>query len=426
MGATALPRSIARRHWSVIAVMAGLSAMGIVLRFGGIHPAPWAGAVVFGASILAAAFLLAWSAETAELDIPQGMAIAIIAFIAVLPEYAVDLTLAWRAGADPTEAAQGLAIANMTGANRLLIGVGWPLLLLVVFYRTRKGQLVVGRHSALELAFLLIACIYAFSIPLRNTLTVVDSIVLISLFVMYVYFTSKTKSEEVELVGPSRTMGNLSDWRRRGLIIGLIAFCGVAVFSAAEPFAEALIEIGRQLGVSEFLLIQWLGPLASEAPEFLVAAMLVWRGRAAAGMAALISSKVNQWTLLVGALPIAFLVSAGEFQWSAGLPLDGRQQAEIFLTAAQSVFAIAVFVNLRMTTREALLLFVLFGSQLFIPGIEARVYYSIGYLILAGWFLVRQRREAAATARTAWEVARGKPEAPSEAGHGGQLSPTEG
>jgi cation:H+ antiporter len=40
---------------------------------------------------------------------PQALALAFVAFIAVLPEYAVDLSLAWRAGADPESAFSGYA-----------------------------------------------------------------------------------------------------------------------------------------------------------------------------------------------------------------------------------------------------------------------------------------------------------------------------
>src|SRR5690606_2621601 len=132
------------------------------------------------------------------------------------------------------------------------------------------------------------------------------------------------------------------------------------IIAAAEPFAESLVELGEEIGVSEFLLIQWLAPLASESPEVLVASLLAWRGRAAVGMGALISSKVNQWTLLIGTLPLAFMLSSGEWGLTHGLPLDHRQREEILLTAAQSAFAIAVFVNLKMGPREALALFVLF------------------------------------------------------------------
>ena len=47
-----------------------------------------------------------------------------LALIAVLPEYAVDFAFAAKAGQDPEKYAP-LALANMTGGNRLLIGVGW-------------------------------------------------------------------------------------------------------------------------------------------------------------------------------------------------------------------------------------------------------------------------------------------------------------
>ncbi len=89
------------RLWSAVLLMMVLAVPGIILRFAGVHPAPIFGAAIFGLSILAAAFILSWAAETAEMDISQGLALAIIAFIAVLPEYAVDLVLAWKAGADP-------------------------------------------------------------------------------------------------------------------------------------------------------------------------------------------------------------------------------------------------------------------------------------------------------------------------------------
>ena len=84
---------------------------------------------------------------------------------------------------------------------------------------------------------------------------------------------------------------------------------------------------------SEFFLVQWLAPLASESPEFILAGMLALRGRHDAGMTILISSKVNQWTLLVGTLPIAFAIASSSLD---GLPLIARQREELLLTAAQS------------------------------------------------------------------------------------------
>ena len=89
----------------------------------GAHPTAWVAAVVYGLAVVGSAFLLAWAAEALQLDVSQGLALAVLALIAVLPEYAVDFVFTWKAGKDPHEYAP-LALANMTGGNRLLIGIG--------------------------------------------------------------------------------------------------------------------------------------------------------------------------------------------------------------------------------------------------------------------------------------------------------------
>jgi cation:H+ antiporter len=398
-----------RRHWLLLGLMVVIGAPGLVMRLGGYHPDPVAGAFIFGVAILAAAFLLSWSVETAEIDISQGLALAIIALIAVLPEYAVDAVLAFKAGGDPAEAEKGLAIANMTGGNRLLIGVGWPVVFALFFFRTRLKELIVDRARSLELTFLAIATLYVIFIPLRSHITLVDTIVLIALFLCYLFFISKQESEALELVGPAETLGRLANAPRRALVLVLLTYSAAVIFASAEPFADSLVEIGQRFGFSEFLLIQWLAPLASESPEVLVAGLLAWRGRAAAGMGALISSKVNQWTLLIGTLPIAFALASGEWHLTGGLPLDGRQREEIFLTAAQSAFAIAVFANLRMDRREATLLFALFATQLFITSEAVRIYYAAGYSVLCVALLLAHRRHVPVTVGAAWGILRGKP-----------------
>lgn len=105
---------------------------------------PSAEAVVFGLAILGGGFLISWGCEAAEVEVPPGLAIALLALIAVLPEYAVDMTLAWKAGKSAEYAPY--AIANMTGANRLLIGLGWPLVVLLLWLRT-KAKAVELRHT---------------------------------------------------------------------------------------------------------------------------------------------------------------------------------------------------------------------------------------------------------------------------------------
>ena len=398
------------RQWQLVLGMCVIGLPGVILRLGNIHIDPIVAAALFGVSSLAAAFLLSWAAEASEVDISQGLALAIIELIAVLPEYAVDAVLAWKAGADPAEAEKGLAIANMTGGNRLLIGVAWPLVFGIFFYRTRIKELVVDRQRSLEIVFLAIATAYVVFIPLRSHVTLVDTVVLVTMFVLYVFLTGRLTSDDEEvLVGPARNIGHLPKRRRRITILLLLLFSAGVIFASAEPFAEALQEIGRDFGLSEFLLIQWLAPLASEAPEVLIACLLAWRGKAAKGMGALISSKVNQWTLLIGTLPLVFAFSSGDWTFTSGLPLDGRQREEIFLTAAQSAFAIAVFANLKMGFKEAAALFILFASQLFITSEDVRTWYAAGYCVLCVVILVIQRKDARITITSAWALVRGRP-----------------
>src|SRR5205085_10264165 len=114
-----------------------------------------------------------------------------------------------------------------------------------------------------------------------------------------------------------------------------------------------LVRTGQRFGMDEFLLVQWVAPLASEAPEFLIAALLAIRGKGGAAMGLLLSAKLNQWTLLVGSLPLAYSVGAGRL---AALPLDSRQVAEVLLTAAQSMFGIAILASMSLSLLEAGLL----------------------------------------------------------------------
>lgn len=351
---------------------------------------------IFGVSILAAATLLIWASEVAEQLISATLAIAILAIIAVLPEYAVDIYFAWTAPDNPENAQ--FALANMTGANRLLIGFAWPLVFLLFWFREKKRSLAVGKQNALGLVFLGAATIYSFSIPIRGNLSLIDSAVLISIFVVYLVLSSRAPSHKQELVGPSRSIWVLPDGVRWAVVIGMFLYAAGVVIAAAEPFAEGLIDTGESFGINEFFLVQWVAPLASEAPEFILAAMLALRGRAGAAMTLLIASKVNQWTLLVGSLPLAFSISAGSF---APLDIDARQSQELFLTAGQSLFAIAVLTSLSFSAREAQLIFVLFAIQLVIPVAEVRLAFGSLYILLALFWFASERSEVGQLFRTA-------------------------
>ena len=386
-----------------VALAMAVAVPSVLLRVTGTHLGDIPALLVFGAAVVAAAFLLAWAAEAAEVDISGNLAVAILALIAVLPEFAVDLYFAFTAGQKPQYAAY--AAANMTGSNRLLIGFGWSMAALVFILAARRRgervrEVVLEPQRRIELGFLGLASIYAVVIPFTRQLAWYDSIVLIGLFAAYMWRVGRTPQGEPDLMGVPEQIAGQPTSRRRAIVIGLFVFAAAVVLSAAEPFAEALIGAGEALGIDEFLLVQWLAPLASEAPELLVAALFAFRGKGDKGVGILLSAEVNQWTLLVGAIPLAYLVGGG----GGPLPLDPRQHAEFILTSAQAVLGLAVLSNLRFRLWEALTMLGLFAVQFLVPSPTGRMVLAAVYVVVAVAMLVAHRRHLVPLIRCTWRI----------------------
>ncbi|HUF90654.1 MAG TPA: sodium:calcium antiporter [Gemmatimonadota bacterium] len=366
--------------WLVGTVALTIPSLSFVL--GGVHASPLVAAIVFGAGILGAAFLLSWAAEVSQMEISQAFALAILALIAILPEYAVDLYFAWRAAKDPIYGQY--AAANMTGANRLLVGLGWPVVVWLFWARWKQPAIRLAASDMVAVRFLLVATLYAFVIAWLGKFWWPDIVVLIGLFAWYLSRTMKMGVHEPELVGPAHLISQLPRRSRLTANIGLFVFAGIVIFLAAEPFAESLIDTGHHFGIDEFLLVQWIAPLASEAPEFIIAALWTWRRHATMALSALISSKVNQWTLLIGTISVVYSISAGGIK---PLVLDLQQQQEIFLTAAQSLFAVVMLSDRNLSWWQAALLFIPFAVQLVLPHSRMDVaYVYLGLALVWGVF----------------------------------------
>ena len=77
----------------------------------------------------------------------------------------------------------------MTGANRLLIGLGWSMVVFIAWYRLRKaGRIAPGRRwkgieltrdHSIELGFLWVATLYSLTLPLKASITLIDSVILV-------------------------------------------------------------------------------------------------------------------------------------------------------------------------------------------------------------------------------------------------------
>lgn len=400
--------SDSRRAIYFLIIAAAVAAVGPFTRFiapeVGLHLGTITESILYGLAILGAAFLLSWTTEAAEVDISKGLAVAVLAFIAVLPEYAVDASITWRAAKDPEIIS--LAVANMTGANRILIGLALPMIFFI-FWRSLRNKkssteskasdastpitiLKMPRSTSVELILLLAAVLYSFILPLKGGITIIDTAILFSIFGGYLYLIGRQASESPDLMGPALLIGTLPTNKRRLSLVLLFLFSAGIVFTAADPFAQGLEHTGEELGIDKFLLLQFVAPLASESPEFLVCGILAFRGHASLAMAALISSKLNQWTLLLGSLPLVFSASSGEI---ATLPLQDRQQLEIFLTAAQGLFAVALFMNLKVDMKATLSLVILFLIQAVLPYDEIRLAIGILYILLT-FVLIYSRRNA--------------------------------
>ncbi|MSQ07006.1 MAG: hypothetical protein EXR54_00190 [Dehalococcoidia bacterium] len=388
------------RSWLLVFIAVGMGLPALVIRLSGQHLNPEITALICGVAILGSAFLLSWALEVAQLHISAALAIAILALIAILPEYAIEAVLALDAGAackaataaicfaDPEHVPEvARAAANVTGANRLLIGVGWSMVALFFWFRNRR-DLVLARTMSLEFTILTVATALTFLIFFLREISLILSGVLVALYIFYLWASSRRPSEEPELMGPSAAIGALPKGPQIALTVLLVVYAAVVIFAAAEPFVEGLVETGKVFGIPEFTLIQWLAPLASESPELVIALLLTMRANPLAGMTVLVSSEVNQLTLLVGTMPVLFSFTFGE---AHAFPLDHQQAVEFLLTAAMSLFAIVLLARMKVPVYGALALLGLFIAHLFFTDPAPRVIFSILFLALALLILVLDR-----------------------------------
>jgi cation:H+ antiporter len=402
------------RAWSLVVLASAVALPSLFLRVSGVHLTPEITALVSGVAILGAAFLLSWSLEVAQLHISASLAIAVLALIAILPEYAVEAVLAWdagqawRAGADPATIPEvGRVAANVTGANRLLIGVGWSMVA-VMFWIKNRRELVLDQSLSMEFTILLLATLLTFLLFVLQEVTLYLSAILIGVYIFYLWVSSRMPSKEVHLIGPSEVIGRLSLKPQLTVTVLLFLYAALAILVSAEPFVHGLIESGTKFGISEFTLIQWLAPLASESPELVIALLLTLRANAIGGMTTLISSGINQLTLLIGCMPIVFSLSFGE---AIGFPLDHQQAIEFFLTSSLSLFAVSLIARLKVPWYGAIALLGLFIVHLFFLGPEARLIFSFIFLGLVVVLLITDRgriREIYRRAMTAFSLYNGK------------------
>ncbi len=349
-----------------------LGALGAVVKAGVTTGGAALSALWTFPSILLSAFLVAWGAEAAQFLISQGLALAALAWLQTLPEFAVEAVIAWQAGKNPGR--MHLAVANLTGAIRLLIGLGWPMIYFVAafFGRKTRGRLptiVLEREHAIEIVGLVPPLLWFVVILLKRSIEGYDAAVLIGMYVAYLAVLLRVPPHEEEELADapvvSRWAYRLGGAWRVVAIAGLFVGGGLLLYFTTRPFLESMLGIAVALGVSDFVFVQWVAPFLSEFPEKLSA--FYWARRvdkAPMALMNMVSSNINQWTILAAMIPLVYGWShaAAGGGWIA-FQFDPAQRLEIALTLAQSFVALLLLMEMRFQWWDAVGLFLLWFAQ---------------------------------------------------------------
>jgi cation:H+ antiporter len=386
-----------RRH---LFTAAGCAVFGILVHLASPFLPVQFAMVGLGIGLIGAAFLLAWAADAGEAVFSGGLVLAVVALVAVLPEFIIEIRFAFIQEAE-------LVTANLTGATRLLLTGATALPLLVGYLAARRGQAAapfqLAANRRLELGILLVTSIFAVHIAARGNLTIFDGVILVALYILYARRVQGTPDEDPAVVGVGAGLLSLPPQYQRPAITAMIVVAGAVVVTIANPFADALLETGTSLGIDPYLLIQSVVPAATESPEFVIVAVLVANRRPAQGLALFLASSVSQWTLGMGSLPIAYLAGGG----GVSMPLAGREQLELGFTIAVTLFVVAALATLRPERADAFLIAGVFMVQIIYPTPFVRVAAAFVLLVFAIDLLCARRHFIRPLLRTGFRREKG-------------------
>jgi cation:H+ antiporter len=315
------------------------------------------------------ALLISWAAEAAEFSISQGLAVAIVALLQVVPEFMVEAVIAWHKDVD-------LMLANMTGSNRLLMGLGWP----AIFFTANISSRIKSKkwitdirllpENIVEVITLFVASIYFAIVILKRTLQVYDGIFLGVVFVAYLFILRTLPQEEEEkkedLLSMPRFLANIKKGRRGVWLVVLFVIGGATMWAVADPFLSSAKAVAAAAGIGAFVFVQWVAPFLSEFPEGVTAVYWAKTVRLSPmALLNLISSKVNQWTLLVTMIPIVYSFSMGKI---SAIPLDIHHREEILLSMMMTFYGCTALAKLRFSRGNAAAMFALWMAQFIYPG----------------------------------------------------------
>jgi len=356
-------------------------------------------AIIFGA------VMVGFGADMLEMILPSGVAIAVVALLQICPEFFVEWATVKRAAVEPEFVHN--AMANLYGANKLLVGFGPPLVFFVYYFfsKFKKTENIVFHEIKSYSIFVMIfAVAYNFILYLKNSLMWYDSIFLVIIYVASISFIGKMEvkyentrmakdNDELKDSEHGWLMRNVhSMCRRHGVLVPARVYLFTLLFLAigggllvgyAEPFLECLLHAATVAGISTFFFIGYVAPFMSEFPEKIVAVGFAMKGREDTAMVNFLSSILSQLTLLTAMVPAAFSYYKGEL---TGITFDPVQSHELLLVIAMMLFSIMMFLDLKFTIRESILALGLFIWQFIYPESRSTVT-AVYFVIFLSYFL---------------------------------------
>jgi len=343
-------------------------AAGAALTPGG----SWVDFVWSAPLIILAAFLIAWGAEAMQFMVSQGLALALLAWLQTLPEFAVEADIAWNAARGTPGYSDSLVTANFTGSIRLLMGFGMPT---VYFIRAtmlrRSGRasnpISLDPFHSVEIVSLFAPTVYFFFIVYRGRLDLLDAVILLGFYGMYMWLLLKMPPEEEdesveELPWISRQILRRGRIGRVAGVSAIFVGGGAVLWLCVHPFVNSLQALGALVGISGYFFIQWIAPFMSEFPEKVSAfGWALQEGKAKMGLMNFLSSNINQMTMLVAMIPIVYSLSSGK--WNAPILFTEDQKEEVLLTATQAALCMVLLFNMKFEKWEAIGMFVLWIVQ---------------------------------------------------------------
>jgi cation:H+ antiporter len=248
----------------------------------------------------------------------------------------------------------------------------------------------------------------------RQRIGAVDAGVLVALYVAYLWILMRNPARKPESLDEapavSRWAYRQRGWRQKAAIGGLFAVGGALLYFTAHPFLESMIAVAALLGISQFFLVQWVAPFLSEFPEFV--STFGWARRVTPAPMALmniVSSNINQWTILAAMIPIVYGYShMRHFGVWSDFTFDVAQRNELALTLLQTMLGVFLLANMEFDWLAATGLFLLWAVQFVLPDLRGYVMVAYGVWVIALVIAYAFKRQPLRAPALFWHVVRKK------------------